>query len=371
MNALRPGIALSDEQRLSWLQLARSQNVGPVSFVKLINHFGSASEALAAVPELVKRAGGRRIKLATRDDAERELAALHRGGGWTVCMGEPDYPSALRAADGPPPLLSCFGQRAILREDAVAFVGSRNASISGVKFTRQLAADVARGGYAVVSGLARGIDAAAHEATVKKGTVAVFAGGIDVVYPHENRALSQAIPEHGVLITEMPLGWKPRAQDFPRRNRIVAGMSLGVVVVEAARRSGSLITARLANEMGRQVFAVPGSPLDPRSDGANHLIRQGATLITCADDVLSEIGSMSEHERLNLADPGGAPDLEEPSSSDRERLLEAIGQTPTDVDDLLAFTSISAGALQMLLLELDLSGALERHSGNRVSRVQD
>ncbi len=373
--APRPGIKLTDEQRLSWLQLVRSENVGPVSFRELINHFGTAAAALDAIPDLAARAGrGKAIRLASRKDADKELQQLDALGGYTVCLGEPDYPAALRASDSAPPVLSVAGNREILRRDCVAFVGSRNASVTGEKFTRALAGEVAAAGYAVVSGLARGIDSAAHMASLKSGTIAAFAGGLDVIYPPGNVQLAHDIAANGgALVTEMPLGWKPRAQDFPRRNRIVAGMALGLVVVEAAKRSGSLISARLANEMGRQVFAVPGSPLDPRSEGANHLIRSGATLITGSEDILSELAPLVDATRqrdFEFADREQAqPALEEPSQTDRNRLISAIGHTPTDIDDLIAHTGIPPGAMHMLLLELDLAGMLERQSGNRVSII--
>ncbi len=376
-DALAPkhGIRLTDEQRLSWLQLVRSENVGPVSFRELINHFGTASAALEAIPDLAKRAGrGKAIRLASRADAERELASLDALGGYTVCLGEPDYPAALRASDAAPPVLSVAGSRDVLHRDCVAFVGSRNASVTGEKFTRTLAAEVSAAGYAIVSGLARGIDSAAHIASLKGGTIAAFAGGLDVIYPPGNVKLAHDIVENGgALVSEMPLGWKPRAQDFPRRNRIVAGMALGLVVVEAAKRSGSLISARLANEMGRQVFAVPGSPLDPRSEGANHLIRSGAALVTNSDDIVSELAPLIDATRqtdFHFAERRQSePDLAEPSQTDRDRLVSAIGHTPTDIDDLIAHTGIAPGAMQMLLLELDLAGMLERQSGNRVSII--
>ena len=256
--------------------------------------------------------------------------------------------------------------------DVVAFVGSRNASLAVVKFTKILASGVAKAGYATISGLARGIDSAAHEATLQSGTIAVFAGGVDHIYPRENHSLSEAILENaGAVISEMPLGWQPRAQDFPRRNRIVAGIGIGLVVVEAARRSGSLISARLANEAGRLVFAVPGSPLDPRSEGANHLIREGAILVRDADDIISALEPMTiepDQQAYSLSDRD-RDEFEqiEPDQSVRERLLSALDLTPVDIDELIRFTGIEAKEMQILLLELDLSGRLERHPGNRVS----
>ena len=375
--APRPGIQLTEDQRLDWLRLIRSENVGPATFIDLINHFGSASAALEGLPELSARGrGGKAIKVCSRDEAERELEKLGELKGRVVCLGEQDYPTALRAADAPPPVLSVLGSADCLNQPAVAFVGSRNASLSGIKLTRSLAAAVGQAGYCIISGLARGIDAAAHEASLETGTIAVFAGGVDHIYPHENRQLARDIYANGgALVSEMPIGWKPRAQDFPRRNRIVAGLSLGLVVVEAAKRSGSLISARLANENGRQVFAVPGSPLDPRSEGANHLIREGATLITSADDVIEALTGMNplyEQEAYSLRenDPLDPGEDIVPDQSDRDRVLTALDFTPVTVDDLIHHTGLTPSAMQMILLELDLSGQLERHPGNRVSRLQ-
>ena len=367
------GIRLSDDQRIAWLQLIRSENVGPATFRDLINHFGTAASALDALPDLASRANsGKKIRIAAQSEVEQELERLAQIGGTTVCMGETDYPAALRAAEGAPPVLSVRGNTEILSRHSVAFVGSRNSSLAGVKLTQQLASQTAAAGYAIVSGLARGIDSAAHQASLSKGTVAVFAGGVDHIYPHENIRLSDEIVSNGgALVSEMPFGWKPRAQDFPRRNRIVAGMSLGLVVVEAAKRSGSLISARLANEMGRLVFAVPGSPLDPRSEGANHLIKQGAQLITSADDILHAIEPLANEPQQSIYTlDEGSETLEldsDPSETDREKLLSALGHAPTDIDELLRFTNIAPGSLHMLILELDLAGVIERHSGNRIS----
>ncbi len=373
--APKPGIALSQDQKLEWLRLIRSENVGPATFVDLINHFGSASAALDALPEMAQRGQpGKTIRIASVGQAEAEMEKIDRLKARLVCLGEPGYPPALRSSDGAPPLLTVLGSEDILTQTTIAFVGSRNASLSGIKFTRELASAVGDKGYATVSGLARGIDSAAHEASLSTGTVAVFAGGIDHIYPRENASLVSAIVENGgAVVSEMPFGWTPRAQDFPRRNRIVAGIALGLVVVEAARRSGSLISARLANEMGRLVFAVPGSPLDPRSDGANHLIKQGAQLITSAQDIIDAIAPIAEEPTqsgYSLDEEGkDTSDIDAPSESDREKLISAIGHAPTDVDELMRFTQLGAGTLQMLLLELDLAGKLERHSGNRVSLV--
>ncbi|MEM8750117.1 MAG: DNA-processing protein DprA [Pseudomonadota bacterium] len=371
--APKPGIDLSDEQRLSWLRLIRSDNIGPATFVELINHFGSASDALEALPDLAARGRARKsMKIASPAAASRELEALAHHGGSIVCLGEKDYPPALRAADNPPPVISVRGNRDILSRDAVAFVGSRNASMAGVKLTGQLARDVGAEGFSIVSGLARGIDSAAHRASLVSGTVAIFAGGVDHIYPPENVGLvDDILKTGGAVVSEMPLGWKPRAQDFPRRNRIVAGMSLGLVVVEAARRSGSLISARLANEMGRLVFAVPGSPLDPRSEGANHLIKQGAQLITSASDIVDAMRPIAADAAqstysLNETDRDEV-ECEQANETDRDRLLAALGHAPTDVDDIMQFTGLPPGKLQLMVLEMEIAGTIERHTGNRIS----
>ena len=367
------GHALTEVQRIAWLRLIRTEKVGPVAFVELINRFGSAQDALDALPELAARAGGRAPRICPRDRAEAELEGLDRMGGRLVCRGEPAYPPALRSLEGSPPVISVRGDLDTLARAGVAFVGSRNASLVGMKFARQLAAEVGRAGYAVVSGLARGIDAAAHEAALETGTVAVFAGGVDVIYPPEHASLADRIAqEGGVLLAEMPLGFRPRAQDFPRRNRIVAGMSLATVVVEAANRSGSLITARLAGEAGREVLAVPGSPLDPRASGTNRLIRQGATLVAEASHVLEALTSFSEPQ---LGYAAHEPDMDEVVSfdaldeSDRTRIVQALGPAPVAIDELARHAGTSVAVVQTVLLELELGGRLERQGGGRVSLV--
>src|SRR5687767_6909734 len=286
--------SVTDSQRLSWLRLIRTDNVGPQTFRQLVNREGSADAAIAALPALSRRLGAS-LRILSVAEAEDEVAALEKLGGRIVLSSEPDYPALLHHIAGAPPVLSLIGGRAVDYQRTVAIVGARNASAAGQKLTRMLAGDLGAAGYTVVSGLARGIDAAAHKASLTTGTVAVLAGGMDRVYPEENVPLAQEIVAHGgALLSEMPMGWEPRARDFPRRNRLVSGLALGVVVVEAAKRSGSLITARLALEQNREVFAVPGSPLDPRAEGGNALIQEGARLITGAADVI---------EALRQADP--------------------------------------------------------------------
>lgn len=315
----RPTVRLSDAQRLDWLRLIRTEGVGPRTFRKLLNHFGGAGEALANLPDLAR---SRRVavpRIATVADVERELEAAGRIGVRHIATGEAGYPAALAAIDDAPPLLAVRGHEAALAAPGVAIVGSRNASAAGQQMARTLAADLGRAGYTVVSGLARGIDARAHEASLDTGTVAVLAGGHDRVYPAEHEALLARIIERGVAVSEMPMGWEPRGRDFPRRNRLVSGLSLGVVLVEAARRSGSLITARFALEQGRDVFAVPGSPLDPRAEGTNDLIRQGATLVTQAEDVIAVLQPM-----IGRSGEGGSMREGAPSPSDDDPLFDEV-----------------------------------------------
>jgi DNA processing protein len=402
---------LSDEQRLDWLRLIRSENVGPRTFRALINQYGGAGRALEALPDLARKGGRLILKVATREEALRELDAAERMGARFIAMGEPDYPKPLQATDTAPPLICVRGDASVLQRPSAAIVGSRNASASGLTFTTRLARDLADAGFVVISGLARGIDTAAHKAAVSGATAAVFAGGQDRIYPSQNKALLEKIvAEGGAAVSEMPFGWEPRARDFPRRNRIVSGLSLGVVVVEAARRSGTLITARFANEQGREVFAVPGSPLDPRSEGTNDLIRQGATLCASSDHVISALmplvdrdweamGDVREPDQGNLEtlweeldflafdeplqpvprapiafdDEASGCEGEEakPNPTDPQALLlQLLGPSPVSIDDLSRQSGIPVRAVQGLLLEFEIAGKLERHGGNAVSLVE-
>lgn len=363
---------LTDQQRVAWLRLIRSENIGPATFRDLLDHFGSAARAIEAVPELARR-GGRRIRICPAEDAEREIAALDSLGARLVAIAEPEYPLSLRHIDGAPPLIAVRGEAAILSRPIVAIVGSRNASLAGVKFAKQIARKLGGHGYAIASGLARGIDAAAHEASLASGTIAVFAGGLDRLYPPENIELAERIlAQGGAQLSEMPLGWQARARDFPRRNRIVSGLALGVVIVEAATRSGSLITARLAGEQGRIVFAVPGSPLDPRAAGANRLIRDGAQIVTGVDDILSELNPMLGREiaqARHIEESGRDEGLHpfEAGDADRQHLVEALGTAPVELDEIIRFTGLTPAVVHHLLLELDLAGRVTRHTGGRVS----
>lgn len=376
-SARRKGIALADRQRISWLRLIRSDNVGPATFRDLINHFGSAEAALEALPELSRRGGSSRtIRIASVTDAERELETAYRFGARFVGIGEPDYPPALRQIEGAPPLIAAKGDLATAERPAVGIVGSRNASISGAKFAAMMARDIGQAGYAIVSGLARGIDAAAHRASLDTGTIAAMAGGLDQPYPPENIDLLRAICDgRGLAISEMPFGWEPRARDFPRRNRLIAGVGLGVVVIEAAARSGSLITARLAGEFGRLVFAVPGSPLDPRCEGTNGLLKDGATVTTRSSDVLQALAPLSRidlFQQPEADEPGdqeNGPRAMAPPPNDDERsiIVDALGPTPVEIDDIIRHTGLPASSVYLVLLELDIAGRLDRHAGGFVS----
>ena len=363
-------VRLTDDERLDWLRLIRSDNVGPRTFRALVDHCGSARAALAALPDLARRGGAARAaRVHPREDAEHELAAARSRGVTLIAHVEPDYPPRLRMIDDAPPLLAVRGNISALGPPMIAVVGARNASAAGVRFAQRIARDLGEAGFAVVSGLARGIDAAAHRASLATGTVAVLAGGHDQIYPPEHRELAETILAEGALVTEMPLGWEPRARDFPRRNRLISGLAVGIVVVEAAQRSGSLITARMALEQGREVFAVPGSPLDPRAVGTNGLLKQGATLVTEAADVISVVRpilgqpsdfAVAEPEAPPPAPPGVDPDA-------RQRIIGLLGPTPVPVDDLVRLAGSSPAGVRVVLLELELAGRLERHGGALVS----
>ena len=367
-------VQLTDEQRLDWLRLIRSQNVGPRTFRALINHFGGARAALAALPSLARRGSADAVmKICSPANAEREMAAASKLGVEFIALGEAAYPARLQMIDDAPPLIGVRGHAAVLAMPMVAIVGSRNASGAGLKFTQQIARDLGEAGFAVTSGLARGIDAAAHQASLATGTVAVLAGGHDRLYPPEHANLLEAILPSGAAISEMPFGWEPRGRDFPRRNRLISGLSLGVVIVEAAKRSGSLITARFALEQGREVFAVPGSPLDPRAEGTNGLIKQGATPVTETADVISVLRPIMEQKEMPAREPqpsspeGAAVETVEPAPDERARIVSLLGPAPVQIDDLIRLSNSSPAVVRMVLLELEIAGRLERHGGALVS----
>ena len=360
------------------LRLARGDSVGPVTFLKLLERFGSAQAALDALPDLAERLG-RPITAATAAAAEREAEAHERLGARLIVWGEPDYPERLRHIADPPPVIAVRGEIGLLDSPIVAIVGARNASAAGRRVAETLAEDLGRAGFVVASGLARGIDAAAHRGGLAGGTVAVLAGGVDTVYPPENAGLYREIAEGGALVAEMPPGTEPKAKHFPRRNRIIAGLSLGVVVVEAALRSGSLLTARMAVDEGRELFAVPGSPLDPRCRGSNDLLRHGAILTETAEDVVAALtGALGPRTRRIAPRPRLAGDTapaigspaapSAPASDDpRAAVLEALGPTPVAVDELVRRCHLSPAVVSSVLLDLELDGRLERHPGQRVS----
>ena len=354
------------EDLVDRLRLLRTPGIGPVTFRQLIARFGAPSAALAAVPDLARRGGGNAPALRTVADTEREIARVQKLGGKFLAIGQGLYPRLLAELEDAPPLLIAKGNLNLLDRQAVAIVGARNASAAACRFARGLAHDLGQHDLVVVSGLARGIDSAAHDGALDTGTIGVIAGGIDVFYPPENEERQKALYERGLVLAEMPPGTEPRARHFPYRNRIIAGMSSGTVVVEAAPRSGSLITARLAAEAGREVLAVRGSPLDPRAQGCNQLIRDGATLVQNAADVVeairpfaSQVRSASSHYEV-AAEPMNGEDA-------LGVVEELLGPSPVPVDEIIRLSGAPSGAVQMALLELDLAGRLDRHAGGKVS----
>lgn len=377
MDSRASPLRLSDRQRLQWLRLIRTENVGPATFRDLINRYGSASAALEALPGLAAQGGAKRLpRIPHETEIEREIEAAQKAGVTFAAIGEASYPAMMKTMPAPPPLISLRGDPAVFRLPAIAIVGARNASLSGVKMARVLARDLSMKGQAVISGLARGIDTAAHEGALDGGTVAVLAGGLAHPYPPENIPLMEAIAASGgAVVSEMPFDWQPRAQDFPRRNRLIAGLAMGLVVVEAAKRSGSLISARLAGEMGRVVFAVPGSPLNPRAGGSNGLLKDGAVLVTDAEDILAHLAPMAGGQRDLFAPPDTLEEQEDlmpappPGDDGRTRVIQALGPTPVHVDEVIRHTGLKPAEVQLVLLELDLAGRLERHAGNQVSII--
>ncbi len=365
---------LPPPEKLDWLRLIRSENVGPITFFRLLERFGTAAAALDALPGLARR-GGRRAKVCSKSDAEQEMATLESLDACLLARGEPGYPPLLAHIEDPPPLLFVCGNGHLLERDAVAVVGARNASLNGRRFAHKLCGDLGRGGLVVVSGLARGIDASAHDGALETGTVAVLAGGIGVVYPKENAGLHDQIKERGVMISETKPGTVPLGRHFPHRNSLISGMALGVVVVEATPRSGSLITARMGLEQGREVFAVPGSPLDPRAKETNALIRSGALLIESADDVLDAIKSMvprplHEAEPVDFIASPPEPADQEALSAARPVIVECLGPSPVSVDEIIRNCQFSLAVVSTVLLELELAGRLERHPDNQISLIE-
>lgn len=356
------------------LRLARTPRIGPVTFTALLNRFGTAHAALEALPDLAAKGGGRAPQPPRLSSVEAELSTLDKEGCQLLVKGDAAFPPLLAHLEDCPPVLTLRGNANLLQSPMIAMVGARNASTVGRKLATTLANDLGKEGMIVASGLARGIDTAAHQGALASGTVAVVAGGINRIYPKENKALYWEIADQGAILSEMPWDAQPQAHLFPRRNRIVSGMSLGVIVVEAAQKSGSLITARMAGEQGRQVYAVPGNPLDPRAAGANHLIREGAILIRDARDVMEDlapsIGAVSmPAQPFQSAAP--APLETATDAQARASLLDALSTVPVQLDDIIRDTGLAADLVSAAVLELELAGKLERHAGGRLARAAE
>lgn len=369
--------SLAADNPLDVLRLIRTNNVGPITFFQLIQRFGTAAEALKALPELSLRGGRyKALSACASSDAAKEIDAVRKFGARMILYGAPDYPRMLHAISDPPPILTVLGSPHLWQQkDAIAMVGARNASAAGCQFAAQLARQLGDGGLIVASGLARGIDSFVHKGSLTTGTVAVIAGGIDTIYPPENEALYQQIRDQGAIISEQPFGMAPFSGSFPGRNRIIAGMSLGTVVVEASPKSGSLITARFAMENNREVFAVPGSPLDPRSRGCNQLLRQGAAMVESASDVIHGIAhlrnaSLGENPPMRYT-PASAAISDSELNNARQQLIEKLGATPVSVDELIDQCQTSAGCVLTVLLELELAGKLRRSPGNKVALIME
>lgn len=387
----------TEEDRLAWLRLIRSARVGPATFYRLMHEHGSAQAALDALPAIARAAGVDAYTAHTRDAALREIDTARQTGAKMACFGTPHYPAALSTLSDAPPVLWCMGRRDPVMQPMVAIVGARNASSLGTRMARKLSEGLGYSGYTVVSGLARGIDTAAHHAALKTGTIAVMAGGVDVIYPPENAVLAAAIADQGLRVSEQPIGMQPQARHFPRRNRLISGLALGVVVVEAAEKSGSLITARDALDQGREVMAVPGHPVDARAGGCNALIRDGATLVRSTEDVLEVLrpyhadpsdnprpaaaatapDALPKRQAGGLGAHGKPPESvprarhQPPPSSDalRNIILARLGPSPVAEDQLIRDLALPPASVLQHLLTLELTGAVQRHSGGMISRA--
>jgi DNA processing protein len=361
-------VSIRDADQLARLRLIRTPSIGPVTYRQLLRRFGTAAAALEALPQLARRGGGAPPRIVEAGLVEREAANVARLGARYLFLGEADYPPLLAELEDAPPVLVAVGDAAFAAGQVVAMVGARNASAAAMRYARSLAHDLAEAGWIVASGLARGIDTAAHQGSIERGTIGVIAGGIDIFYPPENEALQRDVAGRGLLLAEMPPGTEPRARHFPYRNRIIAGLAQGTVVVEAAPKSGSLITARLAAEAGREVLAVPGSPLDPRAQGCNQLIRDGATLIQSAADVIESLRPI--HAAM-VKEPSApfmpTPDDQDVDGKARDRVLDLLSPSPAPVDEVVRLAGMPAALVQTVLLELEIAGRLERHAGGRVS----
>ncbi|MEL7728167.1 DNA-processing protein DprA [Citromicrobium bathyomarinum] len=361
------GSGLSQAEAFARIRLLRSPRIGPVTFAQLLSRYGSGEAAVEALPNLAKAGGGHHT-LAKEDAVRREIDAVKRHGARYLFHDQPDYPEALAACEGAPPIITYRGDLSLASKPVVAMVGARNASAAAVKLSREFAQALAGAGFVVVSGLARGIDGAAHEGAFPR-TIGVIASGIEIAYPPQHAELQKRIASEGLLIAEQPPGTEPRGSHFPSRNRIIAGLALGTLVVEAAVKSGSLITARLAGEYGREVMAIPGSPLDARSHGCNHLIREGAVLVQEPADVVELLSSFDGSPRSTFRESVSAYDAVSDDIAEAEPadIASLLGNVPVAVDELIRQSGAPAAAVQLALLELEIAGRLERHAGGRVS----
>ena len=364
---------MDGDERIARIQLARTPGIGPLTYSKLISTYKSGVAALEALPDRIRATGHRAVKLYTRSQAQREIEQTERHGAKILLSSDPDYPTLLREMAPAPPIITVLGNTELTKSRCVAMVGARNASAAGMKLARTMAHDLGQAGIVVVSGLARGVDTAAHNGALESGTIAVIAGGIDNIYPAQNTELRHRIAETGLIISESAFGHEPRAKDFPRRNRLITGLSLGVVVVEAAQRSGSLISARCAADQGRDVMAVPGSPLDPRTRGSNGLIKSGATLVELADDVLEVISPYTHNQQPRLLESENLDDydddLEEFNTAEsRTVILNALSPTPTSIADISIATKLPIRVCMTALVELELSGLARSLPGGMVQR---
>jgi DNA processing protein len=360
---------LSQDEAFARIRLLRSPHIGPVSYAMLLQRFGTAADALEALPDLSAR-GGRQYRPVKAEVIEREVEAVRKAGAKYLFHDQPAYPALLGAIDGAPPILTWRGELALAAKSSVAMVGARNARAAAVKLAREFAAALSEAGFTVVSGLARGIDGAAHEGAHPR-TIGVIASGIDIAYPPQHADLQERIANEGLLLAEQPPGTEPRGSHFPSRNRIIAGLAAGTLVVEAAVKSGSLITARLAGEAGREVMAIPGSPLEPRSHGCNHLIREGAVLVNAPEDVVELLSGFDGSPRSTFRENASAFDFapEELAATEPAQLADLLTTAPVPVDELIRQSGEGAAAVQLALLELEIAGRLERHAGGRVSLV--
>ena len=368
-------VSLSVSEKIARLRLIRTDSIGPITFRHLISRFGTASDALEGLHDIASKGGRKKpLKIPPKSAAEKELQQVQAFGGTALFLGDSEYPSLLSFIDDAPPVLFTKGHTALFDKETIGIVGARNASAAGIKLTRSLSAGLSDHDIVTASGMARGIDTAAHVSSFKAGTLACLAGGLDIVYPRENQDLYDRICDIGLIISEMPLGTKPQARHFPRRNRLISGLSRAVLVIEAAEKSGSLITARMALEQNREVLAIPGSPLDPRAGGTNKLIREGATLVTSVADIISELRTLAP---LHLGEPSDLPlfthHTKDTLGSDmitqdmRSKILSLLSPSPIPIDDVVRLSDLDTEQVLTIILELEIAGNAIRHTGGRVS----